>query len=130
MITDLEKRELNNAIRLCNEALNGGSGDPQAYFNRGIAHLRLYEWDKARSDLSDAQDKGLDVAAVFISEYKSAGTFEDAMGLELPDDIADILDPITPEEDAYLARATEEGLKTENVSWECLMKVLQGGNEA
>ena len=126
MITDLQKREIDNAIRRCDEALNSGTGDPQAYFNRAIAHLRLSEWDKARSDLSDAQDKGLDMAAAFISEYKSAGTFEDTIGIELPDDIADILDPITPEEDAYLARATEEGLKTENVSRECIMAILRG----
>ena len=126
MITDLQKRELNNAIRRCDEALNSGLINPQVYFNRAIAHLCLSKWDSARSDLSDAQDNGLDVTAVFISEYKSAGTFEDAMGLELPDDIADILDPITPEEDAYLARATEEGLKTENVSRECIMAILRG----
>ena len=130
MITDLQKRELNNAIRLCNEALNGGPGDPQAYFNRAIAHLRLSEWDKARSDLSAAQDKGLDVAATFIAQYKSAGTFEDAMGLELPDDIADILDPITPEEEAFLVRATKEGLKSEPVSREYLMSVLRGEDES
>ena len=46
--------------------------------------------------------------------------------MELPGDIADIVDPISEEEDAALVRLTQEGLKTDLVSRECLMAILRG----
>ena len=98
------------------------------HFNRAIAWLRLSEWDKARADLTSASERGLDVAAAFIKAYKSAGEFEEAMDIELPEDIADMLDPISEEEDAALARAIEEGLGSEPVSRECIMAILRGGD--
>ena len=48
------------------------------------------------------------------------------MDIELPPDIADILDPISEEEDAALVRAMEEGLESEPVSEECVMAILRG----
>ena len=48
------------------------------------------------------------------------------MGVELPPDIADILDPISEEEDAALVKAMEEGLESELVSEECVMAILRG----
>ena len=130
MTADSVSQQQNTTIREHEKTLSMDADAARDHFDRAVASLRQSEWDKARSDLSSAQDKGLDVAATFIAQYKSAGTFEDAMGLELPDDIADILDPITPEEDAYLARATEEGLKSEPVSREYLMSVLRGEDES
>ena len=52
------------------------------------------------------------------------------MGVELPPDIADILDPISEEEDAALARLTEEGLESELVSRETVMAILRGEDGA
>ena len=46
------------------------------------------------------------------------------MGIELPPDIADILDPISEEEDAALARAIEEGLNSDKVEQ---LKAAAGG---
>ena len=51
------------------------------------------------------------------------------MGVELPPDIADILDPISEEEDAALVKAMEEGLESELVSEECVMAILRGEDE-
>ena len=81
---------------------------------------------QARADLASAIEGGIDVAAVFIETYGDAGEFEDAYDVELPGDIADIVDPISEEEDAALVRLTEEGLKTDLVSRECLMAILRG----
>ncbi len=103
------------------------ASDPAGdYYNRAIASLKRSEWDKACADLSAAVERGLDVAATFIETYKSAGDFEDSFDVELPGDIADIVDPISEEEDAALARLTEEGLDSELVSEECVMAILRG----
>ena len=94
------------------------------HFNRAIAWLRLSEWDKARADLTSASERGFDVSAAFIRDYNSAGEFEDAMDIEMPEDIADMLDPISEEEDAALARATEAGLNSDKVEQ---LKAAAGG---
>ena len=96
------------------------------YYDRAIASLKRSEWDKARADLSAAVERGLDVAATFIETYKSAGEFEDSFDVELPPDIADILDPISEEEDAALVKAMEEARNSGVVSRECIMSILRG----
>ena len=126
MIADSDREEPKTTIKEHEIALSPGSDPAKGYFDRGIAWLRLSEWDKARADLTSASDRGLDVAAVFMAQYKGAGEFEDAMGVELPPDIADILDPISEEEDAALVKAIEEGLESELVSEECVMAILRG----
>ena len=95
------------------------------HFNRSISRLRKSEWDKARSELTAAQDGGFDVAATFMREYKSAGEFEDSFDVELPPDIADIVDPISEEEDAAFVRAMEEGRDSGFVSRDCIMSILR-----
>ena len=90
------------------------AADPaREHYDRAIAWLKQSEWDNARSELAAAQDAGFDVAATFINEHESAGEFEDAFDIELPPDIADIVDPISEEEDAALLRLTEEALNAE-----------------
>ncbi len=61
-----------------------------AYANRGIALLRLSQWDKARSDLLSARNMGLDIVSVFRAGHGSAAAFEEEHNLELPQDIADM----------------------------------------
>ena len=100
------------------------------YYNRAIAWLTQSEWDKARADLSAAVERGLDVSAAFMDTYKSAGQFEEALDIELPEDIADIVDPISEEEDAALVRAMEEDSESELVSEECVMAILRGEDGA
>ena len=101
-------------------------GNGIAHYNRAITRLKQSEWDKARADLASATEEGLDVAALFIETYGDAGDFEDAFEVELPPDIADIVDPISEEEDAALLREMEESPETEFVSEECVMAILRG----
>ena len=52
------------------------------------------------------------------------------MGVELPPDIADIVDPISEEEDAALVKAMEEARDSGVVSRECIMSILRGEDGA
>ena len=124
MTANLDRQEPNATIEEHEKVLSPDTDPAKAHFNRAIAWLRLSEWDKARADLTSASERGLDVAAIFIETYNDAGDFEDAMGVELPPDIADILDPISEEEDAALARATEAGLNSDKVEQ---LKAAAGG---
>ena len=124
MNSDIQERL--TATRKHDETLSPGTDAARDYFDRAIACLRQSEWDKARADLASASEGGIDVAAAFIETYGDAGEFEDAYDVELPGDIADIVDPISEEEDAALVRLTQEGLKTDLVSRECLMAILRG----
>ncbi len=126
MNSDLDSQERLTATRKHDETLSPGTDAVRDYFDRAIARLRQSEWDKARADLASAIEGGIDVAAAFIETYGDAGEFEDAYDVELPGDIADIVDPISEEEDAALVRLTQEGLKTDLVSRECLMAILRG----
>ena len=130
MTADSVSKEPNTTIKEHEETLSPGTGPAKDHFDRAIASLRQSEWNKARADLASASERGLDVAAIFVETYESAGEFEDAFDVELPPDIADILDPISEEEDAALVRLTEEGLKTGLVSRECVMAILRGEDEA
>ena len=62
-----------------------------AYANRGIALLRLSQWDKARSDLLSARNMGMDIVSVFHGGHGSVATFEQNNNLKLPQDITDML---------------------------------------
>ena len=126
MIADSDREEPKTTIKEHENALSPGTDPAEVHFNRAIDWLRLSEWEKAREDLTSASERGFDIAAVFLSLYKSAGTFEDDFGVELPADIADIVDPISEEEDAALVKAIEEGLESELVSEECVMAILRG----
>ena len=64
-----------------------------AYFNRGLSWLCLEEWEKAESDLSQAQSLGLDIAAEFNEEFGSIAEFEQNHGVQLPEDIKAMLTP-------------------------------------
>ena len=80
--------------------------------------------------MAAADELGFDVSATFIENHKSAGEFEDAMDVELPSDIADVLDPISEEEDAAFAKAIMEGRGSGFVSERRVMKILRGGDGA
>ncbi len=61
------------------------------YANRGIALLRLSQWDNARSDLLSARNMGMDVVSVFRAGHGDVAAFEEKHSLKLPQDIADML---------------------------------------
>ena len=59
----------------------------------GEASLHLTEWDKARIDLTVAKENGIDVVVAFQNEYEDVSDFEQKNGVNLPDDIAEMLTP-------------------------------------
>ena len=126
MTADSASQKPNTPIKEQEATLSPGTGPARDNFDRAIASLRQSEWNKARADLASASERGLDVAAIFVETYESAGEFEDAFDVELPGDIADILDPISEEEDAALVREMEEGRNSGLVSRECIMSILRG----
>lgn len=66
---------------------------PPVYYNRGLLWLARKEWDKAKSDLDDAKNRGLDIIATFRSEYDSVADFEKQYSVNVPEGIKAILEP-------------------------------------
>ena len=64
-----------------------------AYFNRAEALLYQREWERAKSDLTTAKEKGVDIINEFINIYTSIANFQSGTGITLPPDIAAILTP-------------------------------------
>ena len=67
--------------------------DADAYCSRGEALLHLQEWEKAKSDLTTAQNMGTDIIDSFHNDYASVEDFEQQTGIQLPEDIAAMLTP-------------------------------------
>ena len=93
-VTYSNKGDVNCAIEDYNKAIALKSNS--AYYNRGMAWLRLREWKKAKLDLMNARNKELDVIASFRNDYENAEDFERKNNVKLPEDIAEML---TPSED-------------------------------
>ena len=66
---------------------------PLGYYKRSEARLRLAQWDDAKSDLTIAKEKGIDVVALFRSDYESIADFEERYGVAPRGDIAAMLTP-------------------------------------
>ena len=79
------------AIKDYNSAIGLNPEFAPAYYNRGEAWLRLREWEKAKSDLTVARDKGMDIITAFRTDYESIADFERRNGVNLPEDIAEML---------------------------------------
>ena len=58
------KGEVELAIEDYTKAIELNSEFPQSYYNRGIARIRLKEWEKAKSDLIDAKRNGYAVSLI------------------------------------------------------------------
>ena len=80
-----------SAIKNYNSAIGLNSEFALAYYNRGEAWLRLGEWEKAKSDLTVAREKGMDIITAFRTDYDSIADFEARNGVKLPETIADML---------------------------------------
>ena len=89
-----DKSDLDRSIQDYSKAieLNKGPSVAYAYYSRGIAWLRLSEWERARSDLAAARQIGiaLDKALRSIG-YEGVADFEYKHAVSLPGDIADML---------------------------------------
>lgn len=63
----------------------------EAFVNRGVARLRLSEWDEARSDLTYARNMGVDLVSAFRSSEGSVADFEQSHSVSLPQDVSDLV---------------------------------------
>ena len=79
------------AIQNYSKAIDLDPDDPDFYFKRGIAWLCLSEWENAKSDLTNAINKGVDIKSDFNEEYGSIAEFEQHYDVELPEDIKAML---------------------------------------
>ena len=79
------------AIEDYNKALELDPGKTTARYNRGEAWLCLAKWEEAKSDLIGARNTGGDVASWFIKEFESVSHFEQKYGVEIPEDLAEML---------------------------------------
>lgn len=87
------KGDFDQAIRSYTQAIEFKSDYAKAYSNRGMTLLRMEKWEKAKSDLTTAQNMGVDIIALFGNTYGSVANFERMIGIQLPKDIAALLTP-------------------------------------
>ena len=81
-----------DAISHYNRVIELNSEETLAYSNRGECWLHLEEWIKARTDLTIAQDMGLDIAASFHNDYKRGiDEFKEKTGIQMPKHITVLL---------------------------------------
>ena len=74
-----------DAIAHYDRAIELDSEERYSYNNRGECWLHLEVWDKARKDLTIAQDMGADIVAAFHKDYKGGiKEFEEKTGIKLP----------------------------------------------
>ena len=85
--------DFDSAIADFSQAIQQNPALAQAYCNRGEAWLHLREWEKAKSDLMIARDKGLDIIASFRKDYENVEDFEQKNDVQLPEEIAAMLTP-------------------------------------
>ena len=88
-----KKGDFDRTIDDYTQAIQLKPNDAYAYKNRGMVWLHLAAWDKAKSDLTAARDRGMDIIASFHNDYESVPDFEQENGLKLPADIAEMLTP-------------------------------------
>lgn len=92
-LTHRKKGEYEKAIEAYNKAIQLKDDYDRAYCNRGEAWLHLEKWEKARKDLTTAENMGYDIIASFHNAYASVEDFKQKTGIQLPEDIAEMLTP-------------------------------------
>ena len=87
------KGDHDHAIQDYDKAIDLAPDDALAYTNRGVTWLFLREWDRARSDLTAAKERGVPIAEFFSSTFGNISNFEQKYHVQLPDDIKEMLTP-------------------------------------
>ena len=90
-LTYRELGDFNRAIEDYTKVIEFKPDDAYAYYYRGEIWLRRQKWEKAKSDLLTAREKGLDIVASFRNDYESVSDFERSNRVIVPGDIADML---------------------------------------
>ena len=65
----------------------------RSHLYRGMARLHLGEWGGAKSNLIIAKKLGENIVAMFRYNYESISDFNQKHGVQLPDDLAELLIP-------------------------------------
>ena len=91
--TYMEKNEINLAIADYSKVIElmPDEAKPYHYFLRGIACLRVRNWQGAKEDFIASQSNGSDIIALFAEKYSSITVFEEEFRVELPKDISAML---------------------------------------
>ena len=88
------KGEIDRAIEDHDQAIQIKSDNVLFYNDRSMVLLQAQEWEKAKSDLTIAQNMGVDIIALFRNSFSSIADFEQRCGVEIPEDIAAMLTPL------------------------------------
>ena len=115
----LDKTDIHRAIEDYSTAIKLNSDAGLAYGNCGVAWLHLQQWGNAKVDLTVATILRVDISTLFHQIYKSVADFERKTGIQLPEDIAAMLnpkaEPIELEKETRLALALK-GYETGELS--------------
>ena len=88
------KGEIDRAIEDHDQAIQIKSDNVLFYNDRSMALLQAQKWEKAKSDLTIAQNMGVDIITSFHNVYASVADFEQKHNVKLPEDIAALLTPL------------------------------------
>ena len=77
--------------RTTNKAIELNPNNAKSYYIRGETWLHLRNWNNAKSDLTVASSKGVDIISVFREIHKNVAEFEQKYDVKLPEDIAAML---------------------------------------
>ena len=86
-----ERREFAQSIKDYNKTIELKPELAEAYYNRGEVWLHLGEWEKAKSDLANARNMGINIITAFDYLYESVADFEQSNGVKVPEDIMEML---------------------------------------
>ena len=92
-VTYAFRGEFDDAVKDFDKVIQLQPDSAEPYNNRGEARLHLKEWEKAKLDLITAKDMGADIITTFHNDYASVEDFEQKTGIQLPEDIAELLTP-------------------------------------
>ena len=89
----MKKGEIDLAIRDYSKVIELFPDEAQSnyYFYRGIARLRIRDWEKAKEDFIAPQARRSDIVDLFFHMYSSITDFQEEFNVELPEDIIALL---------------------------------------
>ena len=85
------KGDFDAALRDYNKAIEVNPEYANVYLNRGEVWLHRKDWQKAKTDLTKAKNMGVDIVEAFHNDYGGVEAFEATTGINLPADIAALL---------------------------------------
>ena len=83
--------ELELAIEDYTKVVDLDADDANAYYSRGIVRLQLQNWQEAKADLTAAMQRDMDIIDAFQTDYENVIRFKQEHGIQLPDDITELL---------------------------------------